>query len=176
MINQVLHMGKQNRPLTILFIHVFLCRSFDLASSPEFSPVHCGGASPMTPVPTIASSKSELEEGRYYSDAFISPNPPAGAPQMLSPRGMQQLSDELQLRLSFNEGRNRPSSVSGADSSAGAQIPSLSPTSPPCDPLIRALLDLIIVMLEGLYSLHNVTTRTFKLLIHSDDVYCITII
>lgn len=121
-----------------------------MASSPEFSPVHCGGASPLTPVP---SNRSDLEEGRYYGEALICPNVPASSSQMLSPRGMQQFSNELQLRLALNKSSDAASSVSGAESIAGPSVtsPERSPPPPPIrDPLIRALLDLLVIILEGL--------------------------
>ncbi|OQR70075.1 sorting nexin-19-like [Tropilaelaps mercedesae] len=123
--------------------------SFDLTSSPEFSPVHCGGVSPMTPVQPTVSSGPELDEERYFMDTFPKPAAPVGTSQPLSPGRLQQLSDQLQLRLAFNQGRQTSSFVSGAASSGIFRT--ISPTTPPlpCNPLVQALLDLITIILEG---------------------------
>ncbi|XP_022648012.1 uncharacterized protein LOC111244821 isoform X2 [Varroa destructor] len=121
--------------------------SFDLASSPEFSPVHCGGVSPMTPIFPQAATRSEFDEGCQLTDTCHNATTAVDGLQSLLPGGLQQLSDQLQLRLTFSQGRQGPSSVSGAESLGRPRT--TSPASPRCNPLIGALLDLITVILEG---------------------------
>lgn len=102
-------------------------------------------------LPAIAS-RSDLEDGKYLGEGFINPNAAGGSSQMLSPKGLQQLSDELEFRLALNEGRQGPPPLSRAASSVGLPANSSTPSSPPSDPLVRALLDLITVLVEGPWS------------------------